>query len=292
MFEKWKSSSKAAIISLLVITAIWGGTFIIVKQAIAQMPVMDFLALRFLLAAAVMFLLRPRSLRSLDGQGIRRGVFLGILLGLSYVTQTYGLVYASATVVGFVTGMFVVFTPFIAWVWLHQKITGNTWLAVGLAVVGLAFLSLNGWTIGTGELLTLSCAVCLALYTVGLGKWSSQHETYSFTFVQLATIAIILFLITIPGGITIPTDAGIWLTIGVTAIFATALAFFVQTWAQSILSPTHAAVILTMEPLFAGVFAVLIGNEPLTLRIVLGAIFILSAMYIVQLKTSSRREQI
>jgi drug/metabolite transporter (DMT)-like permease len=199
-------------------------------------------------------------------------------------------VYASATVVGFVTGMFVVFTPFFTWLWLHQKIANNTWLAVGLAVIGLALLSLNGWSIGTGELLTLACAVCLALYTVGLGKWSSQHETYSFTLVQLGTIAVILFLITIPGGIIIPTDIGIWLTIGITAILATALAFFIQTWAQSILSPTHAAVILTMEPLFAGIFAVLIGNEPLTWRIVLGAIFMLSAMYIVQLKTSLRRE--
>ena len=290
MFENWKSSSKVAVIALIIITAIWGWTFIIVKQAIAQMPVMDFLAIRFTVAAIVMVILRPDSLHNINGQGLRRAVFLGILLGLAYVTQTYGLMFASATVVGFITGMFVVFTPIISWFWLHQKINNNTWLAVMLAVIGLALLSLNGWSLGIGELFTLACAICLAFYTVGLGKWSSQHEPYSLALLQIGSIAIILLLITAPGRITIPLDAGIWMTIGITAIFATVLAFFVQTWAQSILSPTHTAVILTMEPLFAGIFAVFIGNETLTWRIISGAVSILLAMYIVQLKSSSHRK--
>ena len=285
MFDNLKKSTKLAIIGLIFITAIWGWSFVIVKQAVAQMPVMDFLALRFAVAAVIMFLIRPRSLSAARKPELSRGFILGIFLGLSYITQTYALVYASATVVGFITGLYIVMTPFLAWLWLKQKITGNVWLAVILSVTGLAFISLNGLGIGIGEMLTILCAITLALYTVGLGKWSPQHDSYSLTTVQMLTMAVILLLITIPGGMVIPTDPQIWFVIIVTGVLATSLAFFVQTWAQSILTPTHAAVILTLEPLFAGEFGVLLGNEPLTWRIALGAVFMLAAMYVVQLKS-------
>jgi drug/metabolite transporter (DMT)-like permease len=285
MFDNLKKSTRFAIIALIFITAIWGWSFIIVKQAVAQMPVTDFLALRFTLAAIVMLIIRPRSLSAVKIPVLKHGVMLGIFLGLSYITQTYALVYASATVVGFITGLSIVLTPFLAWLWIKQKITGNVWLAVMLSVIGLAFISLNGLGLGTGEMLTILCALTLALYTVGLGKWSPQHDSFSLTTVQMFTMAIILMLIALPGGIIIPTDPEVWFVIIVTAVFATSLAFFVQTWAQSIITPTHAAVILTLEPLFAGVFGVLVGHEPLTWRIVLGAVFMLAAMYLVQLKS-------
>ena len=285
MFDNLKKSSKLAVIGLIFITAIWGWSFLIVKQAVAQMPVMDFLALRFAVAAVVMFIIRPRAFSTIKKPELKYGFVLGIFLGLSYITQTYALVYASATVVGFITGLYIVITPFLAWLWIKQKITGNVWLAVTLSVIGLAFISLNGLGLGTGEMLTILCAITLALYTVGLGKWSPSHDSYSLTAVQMLTMAVILLLITIPGGITIPTDPQIWFVIIVTGVLATSLAFFVQTWAQSILTPTHAVVILTLEPLFAGLFGVLVGNEPLTWRIILGALFMLTAMYIVQLKS-------
>ena len=284
MFSKLKNSTKFAVIALIFITAIWGWSFVIVKDAIAQIPVMDFLALRFAVAVIVMFIIRPRSLRNTGKPELKHGFLLGIFLGLAYVTQTYGLVYASVTVVGFITGLYVVITPFLAWLWIKQKITGTAWIAVTLSVIGLALISLNGLAIGPGELLTLLCALCLAIYTVGLGKWSPLHNSYSLTTIQMITMAAVLLLITLPGGITIPTDPEIWFAIIITAVFATSLAFFVQTWAQSILTPTHAAVILTMEPLFAGLFGVILVHDPLTLRIIFGAVFMLTAMYIVQLK--------
>ena len=248
------------------------------------MPVMDFLTIRFVIASIAMIIFRPSSLRNISRSGLLRGVILGLLLGLSYITQTYGLLSASATVVGFLTGMFVVFTPAVSWFWIHQKVQPITWFSVFLAALGLALLSLHGWSIGIGELLTLVCAISLAFYVVGLGKWSPQHEPYSFSLVQLTSIAVVLLLLSLPGGISIPPDTGVWITVGITSILATALAFFVQTWAQSLLSPTHAAVIMTMEPVFAVIFAIAIGNEPLTLRIVGGAFLILCAMLIVQFK--------
>jgi len=233
-----------------------------------------------------MLVLRPLSLRNITRRGLWRAVVLGMVLGLSYITQTYGLLSASASVVGFITGMFVVLTPVVAWAWLHHKISRNTWLAVVLASIGLALLGLRGWSVDVGELLTLGCAFFLAIHIVGLGKWSSQHEPYSFALGQISTVAIISIVAATPGGITMPLDTGIWMTVGITAVLATALAFLVQTWAQSLLPPTQAAVVMTMEPVFAGIFAVVIGGEHLTLRIIGGAACILAAMFLVRLKSA------
>jgi len=286
--RSWKSSPRLALTALVGVTAVWGWTFLIVKDAIQRMPVMDFLAVRFTLAAVVMFALYPTCLRHMSRRGWWRGIVLGILLGMAYITQTQGLLYTSPAISGFITGMSVVFTPVVAWLLLRQKIGPRTWLAVGLACLGLALLSLHGWDFGTGELLTLACAIFVAFHIIGLGQWSAEHETYGLAFIQIATVAVISLIAAASGGITLPPDAEVWRTIGITAILATAVAFFVQTWAQSLVSPTHAAVVLTMEPVFAGVFSVALGGEQLTLRTILGALCVLAAMLIIQLKIVNR----
>jgi drug/metabolite transporter (DMT)-like permease len=249
------------------------------------MPVMDFLAVRFTVATLVMIALRPTFFRNLTRRGLWRAIGLGIMLGLGYIFQTYGLLSVSASISGFLTGMAVVLTPLISLILLRVKISRSTWLAVALACIGLALLSLHGWSIGTGELLTLACAVVLAVHIVGLGAWSPQHEPYSFALVQIGTVALMTLVAASPDGIIMPPDIGVWGVIGVTAVFATALAFLVQTWAQSLVSPTNIAVVLTMEPVFAGVFGVAIGGNQLTVRIVFGFACVLAAMLIVQLKS-------
>jgi drug/metabolite transporter (DMT)-like permease len=288
ILRNWKQSPRLALTALVGVTAVWGWTFLIVKDAVEKMPVMDFLAVRFTLAAAVMFVLRPTSVRRLSGRGRLHGVVLGILLGLAYITQTQGLRSTSPAVSGFITGMSVVFTPIVAWLLLHQKIGPRTWLAVGLAIVGLGLLSLHGWSFGSGELLTLACALFVAFHIIGLGQWSAQHDTYGLALVQIATVAIISLISAAPGGIMMPPDATTWETIGITAILATAAAFFVQTWAQSLVPPTHAAVVLTMEPVFAGLFSIVAGEEQVTVRNVIGAVCVLAAMLIVQIKSGRK----
>jgi drug/metabolite transporter (DMT)-like permease len=285
ILPNWKRSPRLALTALVGVTAIWGWTFIIVKDAIQLMPVMDFLAVRFTLATAVMLVLRPTSLRHLSRRGWWHGAILGVLLGLAYITQTQGLVYTSPAISGFITGMSVVFTPLVAWLLLHQKIGPRTWLAVGLACAGLALLSLHGWAFGKGELLTLACALFVAFQIIGLGQWSAEHDTYGLALVQIAIVAVISLIAAAPGGIMMPPDATTWGTIGITAVLATAVAFFVQTWAQSLVPATHAAVVLTMEPVFAGVFSVSFGGEQVTVRLVVGAVCVLAAMLIVQLKS-------
>jgi drug/metabolite transporter (DMT)-like permease len=289
--KNWKSSAIIASIALVAVCAVWGSTFLIVQNAVSHMPVMDFLAVRFTVATLVMFALRPTCLRGMTAQGLRRGAGLGVMLGLGYITQTYGLRYASATVSGFITGMFVVFTPVMSWLILGKKVNRNTILAVVLATVGLALLSLHGWSVGTGELLTLACAVFFAVHIVGLGEWSVKYDPYGFALLQIATVAVIALAVALPGGIKLPPDASTWETVGITAVFATAAAFLVQTWTQSLVPAVTAAIIMTMEPVFAGIFGVLFGKNQLTVQIIFGAVCVLTAMLMVALKSSPKTAQ-
>ena len=277
-----------ALIALVGVTAVWGYTFLAVQNAIARMPVMDFLSWRFAVASIIMIALRPACLHNMTRLELLRGVGLGTVLGLGYIAQTYGLLYASAAISGFITGMFVVLTPVMSWIIFRRKTNRNTWLVVALATVGLALLSLNGWSVGIGELLTLVCAVFFAVHIVGLGEWSSQYDPYGFSLIQIATVAVISLIAAAPDGISMPPDAGVWLVVGITAVLATAVAFLVQTWAQSLVSATRAAVVMTMEPVFAGIFAVVIGGNQLTLRTLAGAACILAAMLIINLKSTRR----
>ena len=285
MSANWKSSPTIASVALVGITAVWGYTFLAVKDATARMPVMDFLAWRFLLASVVMIALRPTCLRNVTRLELLRGLGLGAVLGLGYITQTYGLRYTSAAISGFITGMFVVLTPVMSWILLRHKTNRSTWMVVALATVGLALLTFNGWSVGIGELLTLGCAVFFAIHIVGLGEWSSQYDPYAFSLLQIGAVAVISLVAATPGGIAVPPDRGVWGVIVITGVVATAVAFVVQTWAQSLVSATRAAVVMTMEPVFAGFFAVVIGGNQLTLRILGGAACILAAMFIINLKS-------
>ncbi len=285
MLANWRSSPTIASVALVGVTAVWGYTFLVVQDAIARMPVMDFLAWRFVVASVVMIALRPTCLRNVTRRELLRGVGLGTILGLGYIAQTYGLRYTSAAISGFITGMFVVLTPVMSWILLRHKTNRNTWMVVALATVGLALLSLNGWSVGIGELLTLGCAVFFAIHIVGLGEWSSQYEPYAFSLIQIGAVAVISLIAAIPEGIAVPPDPGVWGVVGITGVLATAVAFFIQTWAQSLVSATRAAVVMTMEPVFAGLFAVVIGGNQLTLRTLGGAACILAAMIIINLKS-------
>lgn len=292
MSANWKSSPMIASVALVGVTAVWGYTFLVVQDATARMPVMDFLAWRFVVASVVMIAFRPTCLRSVTRLELLRGVGLGTILGLGYIAQTYGLRYTSAAISGFITGMFVVLTPVMSWILLRRKTNRSTWMVVALATVGLALLTLNGWSVGIGELLTLGCAVFFAIHIVGLGEWSPQYDPYAFSLLQIGTVAVISLIAAAPGGIVVPPDPGVWAVVGITGVLATAVAFFVQTWAQSLVSATRAAVVMTMEPVFAGLFAVVIGGNQLTLRTLGGAACILAAMSIINLKSGRSATQL
>jgi len=270
-------------LALTGVTAVWGSTFVVVKDAVGRMPVTDFLTWRFGIAAAAMLVLRPRTVAALGPAGRRAGLVLGVALGAGYLLQTLGLQTTSAAVSGFVTGMFVVLTPLGAALLLHTRPGRPALAAVVLATAGLALLSLHGVAVGGGELLTLGCAAAFALHIVGLGRWAATFDAFGLAVVQLLTTTALCAAVALPGGLVVPPDAGVWGALVLTALAATALAFLVQTWAQAHLPPTRAAVIMTMEPVFGGVFAVVVGGESLGPRALVGAALVLAAMLLTEL---------
>lgn len=278
------SAGSLAALALVAVTAVWGSTFVLIKDLVTTLPVTDFLAVRFVIAAAVLIVVLWRHVRRLARQQVVRAVALGLVYGLAQILQTAGLARASAAVSGFVTGMYVVLTPVLAALLLRQRTPRSVWAAVVLSTAGLALLALQGLSVGTGELLVLASAALYALHIVGLGRWSRPADALGLSAVQMATIAVTCSIGALPNGVAMPQGAGQWAGVLYTALAAGALALVLQTWAQGHLSATRAAVIMTMEPVFAALFAVALGGEHLTLRMLGGGALVLAAMYLVELR--------
>jgi drug/metabolite transporter (DMT)-like permease len=275
--------SGLATLALLFVTASWGSTFFLIKDLLERVPVVDFLAVRFAIAAIALFLIAPRAVANLSPAARRNGAILGLLYGVAQILQTYGLEHTSASVSGFVTGMYVVCTPLLAAALLRQRIGAVTWIAVLLAFAGLAVLSLQGFAVGYGEAITFVSAVLYALHIVGLGAWSRPRDAYGLSVLQMFVIAIVCSIAAVPGGIETPASRADWLAVVYMALVAGALALLAQTWAQAHLSPTRCAIIMSMEPVWAAFFAVLLGGESLTVRMLIGGGLVLTAMYLVEL---------
>jgi len=290
---------------LVAVTFVWGASFVVVQEGVARLPVWAFNAWRFTIAAAALGLIAGPRLRQLGGRGVRDGVLLGTALWAGYALQTFGLTRTTASKAAFVTGMFVVITPFLQAVVVRRAPSGAAWGSALVALAGLALLTLQGSLLpATGDLLMLGCALAFALHIVGLGAWSRGRSAAALATVQLATSAVLHAA----GGVVEaaltpgvydwwPGDLYVWGALGFTAVFASAFAFTMQTWAQSILEPTRTAVILTMEPVFAALTEV-VGVPLLTWlgitglvatvlgpREALGAGLILGAMLWSELRT-------
>src|SRR4051794_15677283 len=246
------------------------------------MPGLDFLAWRFGLATLAIGLLRPRQIARLGRRGWTVGALLGLALGGGYLAQTYGLRTTPASISGFITGMFAVFTPLVAAVVLRRHVAGRSWFAVLVATLGLGLIALHGFSLGPGELLTLGCALAFAVHIVGLGEWSPDYDPFGLTFVQLLTVTVLCTVFAAPHSLAAPPDRSVWAAVFLTGLAASAFGFFVQTWSQAHLHAVRVAVVLTLEPVFAGLFGVAIGGDHLGVRIVVGAVCVVSAMLIVE----------
>jgi drug/metabolite transporter (DMT)-like permease len=279
-------------LALLGVTAAWGSTFFMIKDLLHEVSVLDFLAVRFAIAAVVLWALSPRSVGRLSRDELRHGVVLGLVYGVAQVMQTTGLERTPATVSGFVTGMYVVATPIFASVLLHERITRTIWVAVAIATVGLAFLSLSGLSVSFGVVIIFASAMLYALHIIGLGLWSRHSNAFGLAVVQMVVIALICTVVTAPNGIETPETVGGWSALLYMAIVAGALAMLGQTWAQAHMSSARAAIIMTMEPVWAAFFAVLFGGESLTARMLMGGALVLTAMYIVELAPRRRKVEV
>lgn len=267
--------------ALLAVAAMWGISFVWMKDILDQQDVYSFLLSRFVVAALVMVIVNPKMITRLNREIIAKGSVIGAVLGLGYIFQTLGLDRTTPAITGFITGLYVVLTPLIAAFLLKEKLTTQAWFYIALATLGLAVLSVSGWSIGTGEFLVLISAILFAAHILLLSRWSKKFDAYALTFVQLSTCALVSLVPTTVNGFTSPPDSQVWGVILFTAVFATFFAFVIQTWAQARISATKVAVILTMEVVFAALFSVILGAEPLTLRIVIGGSMVLIAMLMI-----------
>lgn len=272
--------------ALLTISAAWGLAFVLMKGPIQRQSVSNFLFDRFIGAVIVMALLRPTIFRLFTRDLALRGMAAGFFLGSGYLLQTMGLARTGAAVTGFITGLYVVATPMLAALLFGEKTSRLTKLCVALATLGLALLSIHGWSIGVGELYVLGSAIAFAAHILALAKWSAGRDAYAMTLVQLSTCAALSCLFAAREGFMAPPDAQVWWVIAFTAIICTALAFIVQTWSQAHMSATKVAVILTMEVVFAALFAVIFGGEVLTLQILVGGVLVMIAMFTIVIKES------
>ncbi len=283
-----RSTAALPTLTLLGVTAAWGSTFFLIKDLLRQISVLDFLSIRFAIAAAALFLLAPRAVFRLSRDELRHGVVLGLLYGVAQVLQTLGLHHTSASVSGFVTGMYVVATPLFAALFLKERISPVVWIAVVAATTGLGVLSLQGLAISPGVAVIFAAAMLYALHIVGLGRWSGEGNVFGLAIVQMAVVCAVCTLVSAPNGISAPRNTDGWLSLLYMAVVAGSLTILGQTWAQARLAPTRAAIIMTMEPVWAAFFAVLFGGESLTARMLVGGTFVLAAMYLAELGPRQR----
>jgi drug/metabolite transporter (DMT)-like permease len=253
-----------ALAALLAVTAVWGVTFVQVKDAVALYPLFAFLAIRFAIATLTLAVPGTRRVLSLGRAGIGAGALLGLLLAAGYVLQTAGLERTTVSSTGFVTGMYVVLTPLLALVLFRSRIAPAAWAGVGVSTAGLALLSgVHAGSAG-GDLLVLAGAAVYSLQIVLMERFAPRYDAVAFTLVEMAAACSGLLVVALARGeLGVPRGWTVWGALLVTGVFASALAFLVQTWAQRRTSATRTALAFTMEPVFAALFGITLAGDRL-----------------------------
>jgi drug/metabolite transporter (DMT)-like permease len=255
-----------ALLALILVTAVWGVTFVQVKDAVALYPLFAFLAVRFWIATLTLAVPGLPRVRSLGRPGFVGGAFLGLLLAAGYTLQTAGLERTTVSSTGFITGMYVVLTPLIALVLVRSRIGLSVWGGVALSTIGLAMLSgIHAGSV-TGDLLVLAAAAVYSLQIVLMERYAPRYDAVAFTLVEMLAAGVALGIVaTALGDLHLPHGWTVWGALLVTGVFASALAFLVQTWAQRRTSATRTALAFTMEPVWTAFFGYTLAGDRLGL---------------------------
>ena len=280
-------------LSLLIVAIVWGTTFVVVKESLESTPVFAYLFYRFAIAFLVLSPWFYARRKELDHGVIHSGVLLGILYFGAFWTQTLGLAHIGASVSAFLTGLYVVLVPLALWILFHRMPRRTALYASFLAVIGLWFLTapqgndggiLN---LGTGEWLTLLCALLFALHIVATDHFTRRYDTWLLVGVQFLTVTLLSGLSSLlfePFTWPRTWDDQLLFSLAITGIFATAFALLVQTRMQRYTTPTRTAIIFAMEPVSAAFFGVLYAGEHLSLSQMLGGAMIVAAMLLAEWK--------
>ena len=267
---------------LLITTLFWGVTFVTVKQAVEQVGVFLFLSQRFGLAFLILLVICLVARRPFKKEYLTRGVVLGVLLFGAFAFQTMALLYTTASITAFLTGLNVVLVPVIGAAFMRHAVTFNMKMGVVLAATGLFLLCTNGsWGFNRGDILGISCAICIALHLIFTGRFARASDVYWLTTVQIGIVALLSTLVAYGEGseILVWHPEILWALV-ICVLFATIFAFLVQTSMQRFTSPTHTALIFCMEPVFAALYAYWAIGERFGLRGLIGAVCILTGMVI------------
>lgn len=271
---------------LVLVCVFWGATFVVVKEAVALVPVNAFLAIRFCLAAGVLVVLFAPRMRGLDAGTAAAGAALGTVLFAGYVLQTYGLTLTSASNAGFLTGLSVILVPLFSALVFGVRPAPRVWVAVALATGGLYLLAAPAdggparVEFNPGDALVVAGAAAFAWHILLTGRFARRYDPILLATVQIATTGLFgtAAALVVDGGIPLVLPTAVWSAVVVTALFATVFAFVVQTAAQRYTSATRTALIFTLEPVFAALAAWLYAGEPMTASRLVGGALIVVAM--------------
>jgi drug/metabolite transporter (DMT)-like permease len=259
-----RTSSSSPLLLLVGVTAIWGVTFVQVQDALALYPLFAFLAVRFAISTAVLAPFAWRSVRTMPREGIVAGLGVGVLLAAAYGLQTAGLELTTVASTGFITGLYVVFTPLLAFWLFGTRVPAVAWVGVSLAVVGL--LLLNGVPGGStvGNALVLANAVAQSFQIASMERFAPRYDARALTFLQMTTCFVGFTVIALAlGELEVPRGFTVWGALLVTGVFAGALGYLIATWVQARTTAARAALVFTLEAPFAALFGVLLAGEVL-----------------------------
>jgi drug/metabolite transporter (DMT)-like permease len=268
---------------LVAVTAIWGVTFVQVKDAVTLYPLFAFLALRFAIASSVLVPPGLRRLGGLRGGGLAAAGLAGSLVAAGYVLQTAGLQRTSVSSAGFIMGLYIVLTPLIALALFRVRIRRRTWIGVAVATVGLALLSGVHAGAAVGDLLVLAGAALFSLQIVLMERYAPRYDAIAFTLVEmLSTFAALCIVATARGDLRLPHGWTVWGALAVTGVFASAFGFLAQTWAQRRASATQTALAFTLEPVWTAFFGFTLAGDRLGAVAWAGCILIMSGISIAE----------
>ena len=275
--------SATPLLALVVVTAIWGYTFVPVQEAVAVYPLFAFLAVRFAISTATLAPFAWGSLRTLPRRGWAAGAAAGTLLATAYALQTAGLELTTVTSTGFITGLYVVFTPLIALAAFHTPVPAPVWVGVVLSLAGLLLLSGAPGGSWVGNLLVLGNAVAQSLQIVAMERFAPRYDARALTFLQMSVAFAGFTVVAVAAGqLEAPPDAKTWYALVVTGVFAGAFGYLVATWVQSRTTAARAALVFTLEAPFAALFGVLLLSESLGWAGWLGCAVMLSGIVLAE----------
>ena len=256
-------------LALLTAAVIWGSSFIVMKDTVDHIPVFQLLAIRFTLAGLLLALLFRKRLMTSGKQLLSHGAVCGVLLLSAYATQTFGLMTTTPGTNAFLTAVYCVMVPFMAWGFHRKRPTSYNWVAAVLCIAGIGLISLSGdLSIGLGEGLTLLSGVFYALHIMALSHFGERDDPVALTIVQFAVVALLSWAATLltERGAAFPAPA-VWPQLLYLTVFATAATLVLQSVGQSLTPPSQSAILLSLESVFGVLFSVMLGKESLTLQL-------------------------